>query len=129
MTARPRFLLSGWTLGVIATLASCATLDPLPGGTCGNGVIDPKEDCDTHDIGSFKCGAPGTAAACRITCTAASACPDGWGCGVDGVCRQPSGVFPAASGPLSEGIAGIHVGDFDGDGRQDILGTGLRSAD
>jgi hypothetical protein len=129
MAARPRFLLSGWSLGLIATLISCAALDPLPGGTCGNGVIDPKEDCDTHDIGSFTCGAPGTPAACRITCTAAAQCPDGWGCGVDGVCRQPSGVFPSAGEPLSSGIAGLTVGDFDGDGRKDILGTGVRSAD
>ncbi len=129
MRALRRFLLSGWSLGAVVALVSCASLDPLPSGTCGNGVVDSNEDCDSHDLGSFKCGAPGSDRACKLTCATATECPDGWGCAVDGVCRQPAGVFPTALDPVSSGVTGIHPGDFDGDGRKDILGTGPRSAD
>ncbi|HEY8074004.1 MAG TPA: VCBS repeat-containing protein [Labilithrix sp.] len=126
MRARPRFLLLA-----IVTLVSCASLDPLQGGVCGNGVVEGAEDCDSHDLDGFTCGAAGSAHACQITCDGSGnhPCPDGWGCAVDGVCRQPSGSFPAAADPQSSGVNGIHIGDFDGDGRKDILGTGLRSAD
>jgi hypothetical protein len=50
-------------------------------------------------------------------------CPDGWGCSVAGFCRQPSGTFDAAGEPVSAGVTTMLVGDFDGDGRKDVLGS------
>ena len=122
---------------VFATLLlDCATLDKLPTNTCGNGVVDADEDCDTFPAG--QCGEPSAGEAkCRLKCgkqTSGSdggsdggsevlACPDGWGCSVSGFCRQPTGTFSAASEPVSAGVTTMLVGDFDGDGRKDVLGA------
>ncbi|MFO0667025.1 MAG: VCBS repeat-containing protein [Polyangiaceae bacterium] len=114
---------------VLAGITSCADLTPLVSGTCGNGVIDANEDCDGNDP---LCGKAGEAFACRRKCdtsqTATAACPSGWGCGIDGICREPTGNFSSAGDSLSAGVFSMQVGDFDGDGRKDILGTSARSA-
>jgi len=118
-------------LAPLATLLlDCATLDHLPEGTCGNGVVDAQEDCDSfpNDPAS-RCGAPGSGATqCRLLCGPQAngetpACPDGWGCAVTGICRQPTGAFESPSEPVSAGVTTMLVGDFDGDGRADILGS------
>src|SRR5262249_30148044 len=112
---RARYLL--WFLAVFAI--DCASLDHVDDGTCGNGVIDAKEDCDTFDVGDNSCGAPQTATACKLLCVTdkpgTPLCPDGWGCSVSGICRQPKGVLETAGDALSAGVATMEVGDFDGD--------------
>jgi hypothetical protein len=113
---------------VSLALFDCATLNPLGEGTCGNGVIDANEDCDgfaAAGVASSKCGAPSEgAAACRLQCATASDCPDGWGCAVTRVCREPSGRFGAIGEGVSAGVETMVVGDFDGDRRKDVLGSG-----
>lgn len=51
----------------------------LGGGTCGNDVIEGREECDASACsGGFACGAPGTHAACECcdaTCGDTSCCP------------------------------------------------------
>jgi hypothetical protein len=121
-TSRLRPLL----LGFVVLLLDCAALDKLPEQTCGNGVVDTNEDCDSFPAG--QCGAPATAGACRLACGKQGdgkvlACPDGWGCGTSGFCRQPTGTFEASSEPVSAGVTTMLVGDFDGDGKKDILGS------
>ncbi len=122
-------------LGFVIVLLDCATLEPLPNETCGNGVIDAKEDCDTFP--SDQCNqASAGAAKCRLFCGTKTvkgadgkdapktfACPDGWGCSVDSFCRQPDGTFETAQEPVSAGVTTMLVGDFDGDGRKDVLGS------
>ena len=110
-------------------LVDCATLDVLPESTCGNGVVDVNEDCDSFPVGSRTqaCGTTG-ANACRLVCGKqpngdTDVCPDGWGCSVDGICRQPTGAFDGAAEPVSAGVTTMLVGDFDGDGRKDVLGS------
>ncbi|MBS2013454.1 MAG: VCBS repeat-containing protein [Deltaproteobacteria bacterium] len=104
-------------------LFDCATLESLPRGACGNGVVDPGEDCDTFPSG--KCtGASAGANACRLTCSKTEPCPDGWFCSVGGFCGAPSGTFAEEGDPFSASIVGLFSGDFDGDGRRDIVGTG-----
>lgn len=114
-------------------LLDCATLDPIAAGTCGNGVVDPGEDCDTHAPAAFGggvCGAPSAgASACHLACARASECPDGWGCSVTGICRAPSGSFDRLGEPVSAGVETFTVGDFDGDGRKDLIGSGPRGPD
>lgn len=109
-------------------LFDCATLEPLGASTCGNGVIDANEDCDgfaAPGIASSKCGAPTDGAkACRLSCESVADCPDGWGCGVTGICREPSGKFAAIGEGVSAGVETMVVGDFDGDRRKDIIGSG-----
>src|SRR5688572_22847792 len=109
-------------------LFHCASLEPLAGGTCGNGVVDANEDCDSYAPSQFatgKCGAAGEgASACHLKCASGADCPDGWGCSVGGVCRAPSGSFDRIGEGVSAGVETMVVGDFDGDRRKDVIGSG-----
>lgn len=113
-----------WRPLLMAVLVSCATLEPIPSDTCGNGVVEAdREDCDSFPADS--CGKPDAGLrACRFLCDRKiPSCPAGWGCGADGICRQPTGALDSAGPPLGAGAASLVVGDFDGDGRADILGA------
>src|SRR5690606_35502783 len=117
-------------LGVLALVASigvgaCADLDEVELGVCGNHVHEPEfgEDCDGSAARfgpDAKCGAPTSATPCRLTCNpvaATTGCPDGWGCGLDGVCRRPTAELSFVQLPgQARGI-----GDLDGDGRDDVI--------
>src|SRR5262245_25278646 len=116
---------SGVVLGA-ACLVACSTLPTVPQGECGNGVIeaDNLEDCD-HD--GADCGAPGTAAACRLLC-ASTACPTGAVCGQDDVCRAPGQAFDVAadtrwSSPF------LLVGDTTGDDLPELVGISDQQID
>lgn len=114
-------------------LLDCAPLQAIAATTCGNAVVDAAEDCDGFAPGGQVCGRPDEGArACRFTCDPAKpggACPDGWGCGTSGVCREPTGRFAAPSARAESGVVGIAMGDFDGDHRADVLATADRGAD
>ena len=126
-------------LGFCVVLLDCATLDKLPESSCGNGVVDvATEDCDTFpndpkDTTHARCGAPSEGAfACHLRCDVQAdgtkpTCPDGWGCSVSGICREPTASFNAPLGAVSGGATQLAVGDFDGDGRRDLIGFGLRN--
>ncbi len=122
-------LLRPFGLVLTALMFDCATLSPIAQGTCGNGVVDANEDCDSFPEGT--CGRPSDGArACRFTCdrTKAGSCAAGWGCGVDGVCRQATAEFEGASEPTSAGVVTLLAGDFDGDGRTDLYGGGPKTS-
>ena len=135
---RPRAL-RPLLLGFCVVLLDCATLDKLPESSCGNGVVNtPAEDCDTFpddpkDTTHARCGAPSEGEfACHLRCGdqpngTTLACPDGWGCSVSGICREPTGNFKPPLGAVSGGANQLAVGDFDGDGRRDLIGFGLRN--
>jgi hypothetical protein len=108
-------------------IAACADLPRIAAQQCGNGVVEPPESCDTFapDPGS-SCRPPGTVGACHLDCRRRAdgtrpACPAGWGCDPQGVCLRPTGEFI----PLPEIEVGaahsLLAGDFDGDGRQDVV--------
>lgn len=105
-----------WT--ILAGLASCTDLPELPRDQCGNHIIERDEDCDGVGIGDNACSA-----SCRLECTAKGACPEGWGCGSDGLCRQPSGQFTPFGGTLALSADRLALADFDGDGRADLLAS------
>lgn len=119
-------LLTALALTALAAAPACRDLTPIEAtGRCGDGVLEPEvgEDCDTYAIGeATACGAPGTAQACRYTCTDA-ACPADWRCGRDAICRAPSGSFTAA-GPLALDGETALPGDVDGDGLTDLILAG-----
>src|SRR5688500_11947581 len=77
--------------------ASCADIESIASDVCGNAVVDPGEDCDlgSRFAGQTACRAPGSEGECRFDCAAAedgspTACPTGFGCGADAICRAPS---------------------------------------
>jgi hypothetical protein len=123
-----------WSLraGLLALFGAsldCATLEKIDTNTCGNGVVDYEkgEDCDGFGRDGAACGKAGTPTACKLDCSKAAdgsggKCPSGWGCGLDAVCRPPSGTFGAkASLAVPADAFKLDVGDFDGDGRLDVL--------
>lgn len=107
-------------IGTLA-LAGCHTFLDIDARRCGNKVHEPSanEDCD-GPIGQYACGAPGTVNACRLLCAEDGRCPEGWACGVDGVCRAPSGRIETAHIASIEGAV-MELADLDGDGLTDLL--------
>jgi FG-GAP-like repeat len=109
------------------SLAACADLPAVPSDSCGNGVVEQGEDCDTFVPDErFVCRPKGALGACRFDCSLGAdekrvACPAGWGCDERDLCREPTGDFASAKSYDVGPIARLVAGDFDGDGRADIV--------
>jgi len=108
---------------LLLALAGCAELPAVEAGVCGNGVVDPGEDCDSAGPAG-NCIAAGKPDACRLACGPAGACPAGWGCGQDAICRVATGNFAELGAALEAGEGAPRLGDFDGDGVPDLLTIG-----
>lgn len=104
-------------IALVALLCTaCSGLEPLT-PSCGNGVVDPGEDCDS--------GA--NCRACSIECsTAGSAeeCPDDYLCGADLLCHAPGGRFQKSSTTLSFEALGFGITDTNHDGYGDVVALG-----
>ncbi len=108
-------------------VVDCAPLEDVPAGACGNGVVETGEDCDLFVAHGMHCEPPGDQARqCRYTCAdpeSESACPPGWRCHPsEHVCHHGTGEFDQASAP-EEPLIQWAVGDIDGDGHADLVGT------
>ncbi|MDC0681443.1 FG-GAP repeat domain-containing protein [Sorangium atrum] len=106
--------------------AGCANLSLLEEDVCGNRVVEaPDEACD----GQEGCGAPGSAHQCRYLCGGAEGfvCPGGYGCGADGVCRRPTGVFEELSARTMVTAMELSAGDINADGCDELVHTTLES--
>lgn len=113
-------------------MAGCTDLPDVEPDGCGNLVLNAEEDCDgfSNRGEGTACGEPDTVNACFFVCSAADAtvCPEGWGCGVDGRCRRPSGVFePGPGSPWRFRVGDFAVGDVDGDGYNDLVGNDVQT--
>ena len=107
--------------------ASCAPMPTIQHDVCGNAIIDPGEDCDTFAIGDSECRAPGEAGACHLDCSKSGegergACPEGWGCSVAGICQRATEDFDEPVAFEAGSDLTLLSGDFDGDGRSDLVG-------
>ncbi len=116
-------------VAVLAALAGCSSLPEVPSGCCGNGVLEPGEECDSAEPGCGRptdgCVAlgPSSGAACRPVCAPERgvACPSGYACGRDRICRKPVGTYSLSA---AIGVAGeeFQLRDVDGDGAPDLVG-------
>ena len=118
------------TLGLLVLLAgACTEFPSIPDTGCGNGVIEPEtEDCDTFDPPGSICRPKGSDNECHVDCSLDDdglqrKCPSGWGCDAESVCRAPSGQFSESSLASDVGAWTLDAGDFDGDGRQDVMSS------
>lgn len=120
-------------LAPFLSLFACADLPDIPRGTCGNGVLDPGEDCDGPDSRGT-CGTAGQINACRFVCSPTArptGCPATFGCGADETCRRGTGTFTVAPGVGFAGTDFVGAADFGGTGVKsvyaqsgDVLGLG-----
>lgn len=112
-----------WLPPLAVLLLACSNLGEIQRGVCGNGIVEPGEDCDAHTAG---CGLPLSAHPCRFTCDPAKRgtpgnCPTGYRCGADSVCRAPTGEFSKAHAIPGGQTLAFSVGDVDGDYSDDIV--------
>ncbi|MFW5740142.1 MAG: FG-GAP repeat domain-containing protein [Myxococcota bacterium] len=114
-------------------MSACRDLPTLRQGVCGNGVVDPGEDCDAFAPEGKRCGRPQTPVACRFECVRSPAqgdpvCPAGWQCGNDSICRAATGAFAPMGIPIEAAVERVLLGDFQGSGRASVLGLGGANA-
>jgi hypothetical protein len=122
----------GAAWGALLALVACARLPEIDLGQCGNGVIEEEaEDCDgfpapVASSHPAQCRAPGTFGQCHLDCSRQSDgtvpdCPAGWGCDDGGLCRRPTNTFETEPEIEVGSATTLLTGDFDGDGRADIV--------
>jgi hypothetical protein len=114
----------------LSLACACVSLPEIAHDDCGNGVIEAHEDCDGFaPLAGSVCRPKGSVGECHLDCRVPAtgpqpACPSGWGCDLDGICRPPTGEFEDLGTTEVGGVASLLAGDFDGDGRTDILSRG-----
>src|SRR4051794_28143067 len=118
-------------LAAVLALAACSDLQNIAGETCGNGAVDPQngEDCDRFSDPSLgegtHCALPDKPNQCHYVCDPAGAdpfCPQGWGCGADGLCRRASGRYTVAPrSPIAPTFGNLSLADVDGDLIPDLI--------
>lgn len=110
--------------------SSCSELPAVHSDVCGNGVVESGEDCDLYAPAGQACGRAGQSGQCRFTCdrqATGASCPQGWACGLDQVCRRPTGDFSLLPASTPSDARRLVTGDFDGDGRKDVVAIGSSS--
>jgi hypothetical protein len=107
---------------VVAQVAACVGPSRIDPGTCGNGVLEPGEDCDTWTDPTL--GAGTACMSCRYVCdTPERVCPSGWGCSGDEICRFPSGRWDSVT-LVDDPALNVTVGRVNDDEHPDLFGTG-----
>lgn len=103
-------------------VASCASLEEIEAGYCGNRVQELGEDCDgVRDGEAYKCGARNAQHECRFVWEDKDKdCPPGYVASADKRCRLPSGTFTSST--FFEDLQGVspQVADVDGDGLAEV---------
>jgi hypothetical protein len=105
---------------VLASAGACANL-PAIDPACGNGVLEPGEDCDTDDAGCVACG---------WKCSSDSDCadirspkdPSVYRCGADTFCHAASGVLGGQASAQPFAAPRFYVADIDRDRYGDAVG-------
>lgn len=107
--------------------SACTEFPVIPASGCGNHVIEGKENCDGFptEEGTV-CLPPGSTFECHFDCSIQASgqqipCPRDWGCDANFVCREPTREFSESTIAPDVGAWSLTAGDFDGDGRQDVV--------
>jgi hypothetical protein len=103
-----------WMLVAGVALASCTGFDAVQRNVCGNGLIEPGEDCDSSEASCVRCA---------VACSRSSECPTtDYTCGNDGLCHAPGGALgqPVQAGSFL--VDDFAITDVDHDGAGDVLG-------
>lgn len=106
-------------VGCLVFGAACTSFESLERGVCGNGLVEPGEDCDSSDPSCVRCA---------VLCAGDADCPtSAYACGTDGLCHAPSGTFgtPVPAGPFQ--VDDLTVTDIDRDGIGDAVGVSSTS--
>lgn len=104
---------------IAALLAGCTDFATIDRGVCGNGLLEPGEDCDSGDARCVRCA---------VTCSARSDCPTiDYTCGVDGLCHAPGGGLAAPHSAGTFQASDLRVTDVDHDGLGDAMGLSRTS--
>ena len=104
---------------LVMSTAACTSFDALGRNVCGNGLIEPGEDCDSSEASCVRCA---------VTCNAPADCPNAaYACGTDGLCHAPGGTLaaPASAGPFQ--VNDFAITDLGGDGTGDVVGLSRTS--
>src|SRR5437588_8670878 len=104
---------------IIALLAGCTSFEPIARNTCGNGLLEPGEDCDSNDPRCVRCA---------VLCASNADCPTSdYTCGTDGECHAPGGALaqPVVAGTFE--VGDLRITDVDHDGAGDVVGVGTTS--
>lgn len=142
-----------------AGLRSCVDLPTIEENRCGNGFVETEEYCEVVELTARNvdtsgalatCNAPGTPNQCRWQCETTPQCQSapvshadlesglasGWRCGVDHICRRPDGddlgegeFFRSLTSLVPGRAEELFTGDFDADGRADVLAVGAAGFD
>ncbi|HEX4454515.1 MAG TPA: VCBS repeat-containing protein [Kofleriaceae bacterium] len=108
-------------LVALVLMAACTSFPAIERGVCGNGIVEPGEDCDSPEP---------SCVACAVACTTGSDCPNAaYTCGVDGLCHAPSGLFAQPTPQTLDLIDEMQIADIDRDGIGDVVGVSTTSLD
>ncbi|MFO0637637.1 MAG: hypothetical protein U0183_00395 [Polyangiaceae bacterium] len=125
MRARYRWSTGLGILAALGTLSGCATLEDITPNQCGNQVVEEGEDCDppSSEDATTTCAPVGARNACRYQCEKEADCPAGWGCDLnEATCVKGTDRFDLKLTDESGSVRMVS-GDFDGDGRKDLVLT------
>jgi hypothetical protein len=120
-----------WSGLLVLALGGCRAFPEIASGECGNRVVEAGEDCDFFARSGSECRPPDSIGACHFDCSPTAlgvprACPPGFGCEENDVCRRSVNAFEAVANPVPGGYRSLESGDFDGDGRADIVALDMR---
>jgi len=104
---------------VVLLVSACTDFADVSRGVCGNGLLEPGEDCD---------GEAANCVRCAVSCGSAVDCPtEDYTCGVDGFCHAPGGLLGQPSVPVTFQADDLRITDIDRDGTGDVLGVSKTS--